>query len=229
MNSRRHIVPFDPHHFARQAAGGARQTLAETFSTIYRTRHWQGSESVSGEGAAAAQTARLEAALPDLLHRLSAQTLLDAPCGDFGWMQRVDLTGITYIGADIVPDLVAANAERYASPTRRFVTLDLAADPLPAADVLLCRDLLVHLSFTDIRRVLRNVQQAAIPYLLTTTFPGHAVNEDIVSGDWRLLNFEHPPFSFPPPQELIVEGCTEGGGQFADKSLGLWRVADLHL
>ena len=100
-------------------------------------------------------------------------------------------------------------------------------DPLPRADVLLCRDALVHLSFADIRRVLRNVRASGTAYLLTTTFPGHAVNEDIVSGDWRLLNLEHAPFAFPPPRALIVEGCTEGSGRFADKSLALWRVEDL--
>jgi hypothetical protein len=26
---------------------------------------------------------------------------------------------------------------------------------------------------------------------------------------------------------MLNEGCTEGGGAFADKSLGLWRVAEL--
>jgi hypothetical protein len=63
--------------------------------------------------------------------------------------------------------------------------------------------------------------------LLTTTFPAAADNEDIVTGDWRVLNLECSPFDFPPPMELLNEGCTEAGGRFADKSLGLWRIADL--
>jgi hypothetical protein len=29
------------------------------------------------------------------------------------------------------------------------------------------------------------------------------------------------------PQRVLVEGCTENGGAYADKALGLWRVADL--
>ncbi len=110
---------------------------------------------------------------------------------------------------------------------RRFMVLDLTADALPPADLLLCRDCLVHLSHADIRRALENIARSRITCLLTTTFPGGATNEDIVTGDWRPLDLERPPFSFPPPLRLLEEGCTESDGRFADKSLGLWRVADL--
>lgn len=227
MPDRRDLVPFDPRFFERERAAGKVRSLDETFADIHRAHHWQGSASPSGAGAAREQTTTIEREIPDLLRRLGATSLLDAPCGDFSWMQHVDLTGISYTGADIVPEIVAENAARYGAPGRTFVQLDLTRDPLPRADVLLCRDALVHLSFADIRRVLRNVRASGTAYLLTTTFPGHAVNEDIVSGDWRLLNLEHAPFAFPPPRALIVEGCTEGGGRFADKSLALWRVEDL--
>jgi hypothetical protein len=107
----------------------------------------------------------------------------------------------------------------------RFLVLDLTRDDLPQADALLCRDCLVHLSFADIRRALANVLRSGIPYLMTTTFPGCEVNEDIVTGDWRPLNLTRPPFDFPPPLELLNEGCTEGGGLFADKSLAVWQTA----
>jgi hypothetical protein len=45
----------------------------------------------------------------------------------------------------------------------------------------------------------------------------------------RMLNMEKFPFFFPKPIELIVEGCTEGNGEFADKSLGLWKLHDINL
>ena len=35
------------------------------------------------------------------------------------------------------------------------------------------------------------------------------------------------PFHLPAPEGLLVEGCLEGGGAYADKALGLWRIADL--
>lgn len=45
-----------------------------------------------------------------------------------------------------------------------------------------------------------------------------------MTGDWRPLDFTKAPFHWPAPDELIVEGCTEGAGAFADKSLGLWNT-----
>jgi hypothetical protein len=60
--------------------------------------------------------------------------------------------------------------------------------------------------------------------LLTTTFPEHDQNSDIVDGDWRLLNLQRAPFLFPGPLRLINERCTEADGAYDDKSLGLWRI-----
>jgi hypothetical protein len=105
--------------------------------------------------------------------------------------------------------------------------LDLTRSPLPPADLLLCRDCLVHLSYTDIAEAIDNVRRSTIEYLLTTTFTAESGFRDIVTGDWRPLNLETPPFSFPRPVELLREQCTEQNGAFADKSLGLWRVRDL--
>jgi len=227
MTSRRDLVPFDTRHFERRARNGERLPLQEAFEEVHRSHLWTGSESVSGAGSGAEQTSRLHTALPELLRELGTRTLLDAPCGDYGWIKTIPLPVERYIGADVVRSLIADRQALDADDRHTFVVLDLTRDPLPAADLLLCRDCLVHLSFDDVQRVTANVRRRGIPFLLATTFPDHEVNEDIVTGDWRLLNLERPPFRFPPPRRLINEGCTEGGGVFADKSLGLWAVDDL--
>ena len=132
-----------------------------------------------------------------------------------------------YIGADVVPSLIADHQARYGDDRHRFVTLDLRVDALPSADVLLCRDCLVHLSFADIGLALANIKRSGIAFLLTTTFPECDANEDTVTGDWRLLNLERAPFDFPAPLRLMNEHCSEAGGLFRDKSLGVWGVRDL--
>jgi hypothetical protein len=169
----------------------------------------------------------VRAELPKALRRLEAPTLLDVPCGDFTWMARVDLSGIDYIGGDIVATIVEKNNRLHSSSSRRFMDLDLTRDSLPAADVLLCRDCLVHLSYANIRAVLANVARSSIRYLLTTSFPGRNDNYDVADGDWRALDLEAPPFSFPEPVLTIVEECEEEDGTYADKSLLAWSVADL--
>jgi hypothetical protein len=140
-------------------------------------------------------------------------------------MRSVDLSGVNYIGLDIVKELVDRN-RTYESDHITFRHANLLADRLPRADLILCRDCLVHFCYSDIWRALRNICRSGSAYLLTTTFPTRC-NHDIWTGDWRPLNFEAEPFNFPQPLELIVEGCTELEGEFADKSLGLWRIDDL--
>ena len=142
-------------------------------------------------------------------------------------MREVDLRLDEYIGVDFLDGLIAENQRRYGVQDRRFLCLDIRDAPLPHADCILCRDCLVHLSFADISRVLQNFRDSGAHYLLATTFTDRRENEDTSHGAWRPLNLARPPLSFPRPLRLLNEKCSEAGGTFRDKSLGLWRLGDL--
>jgi hypothetical protein len=185
-------------------------------------------ESVSGPGSSLAQTAEIRRRLPLLFARLEINSMLDAPCGDHNWLHRVDLKLEKYVGIDIVPQIVEQNRSRFENQIKRFHVTDITRDFLPQCDLILCRDCLVHLSFAEISTALRNFGNSGAKYLLTTTFPKRQTNTDIQTGGWRTLNFQLPPFNFPPPMQLLNERCTEGNGRFNDKSLGLWSFSDIH-
>jgi hypothetical protein len=202
-------------------------SLAEKFAYIYETNMWGGEESKSGVGSATCATAQLRPQLLEMLGELQTRTLLDIPCGDFSWISEVADRIPRYVGADIVGHLILKNIRDCSGPNRTFVRLDLTSDELPEADIVLCRDCLVHLSFDNIVKAIANIKRSTARYLAATTFPEHRENLDIVDGDWRLLNLQIPPFSFPDPIRGISEGCTELDGAYADKTLGLWRIADL--
>ena len=201
-----------------------RLPLADRFGHIARTNLWGGA-SRSGLGSELVATATLRETLPPFLARYGVRTLLDAPCGDFGWLSMVNL-GVAYTGADIVPTLVEENERRYGGPAsgRRFLTLDLTPIRCRAPIVVLCRDCLVHLSFANVSRALANIRASGATYLLTTTFLEHDANADIEDGDWRMLNLERAPFNLPPPADVLLEQCLEGDGAYADKALGLWPL-----
>lgn len=201
-------------------------TAEAVFTRIHDRNDWRGGESISGPGSDREATAELRRALPALLAELGVRTLLDAPCGDFHWMSETPLALEAYVGVDIVAAVIAANQERYAAPGRTFRRLDLLADPLPRADLVLCRDALVHFSFRDIERSLAAFRGSGAAWLLTTTFPALGENRDIVTGEWRPIHLELAPFRLPPAARLLNEGFTGDGGRYADKSLGLWRLAD---
>lgn len=227
MMDRRRLVTFDPDHFAKRAPHDGPVDPVTAFRYAYLHNLWRGTETPSGAGSSLAQTRAIAAALPELCRRYGVRSLLDVPCGTFHWMAGVALPGVRYTGGDIVPDVVADATRRHGTPGRRFLVLDLTRSPLPPADLLLCRDCLVHLSYADIVQALANVRRSQIEYVLTTTFTAEAGFRNIVTGDWRPVNLEAPPFSFPPPLESLREECTEQHGAFADKALGLWRVCDL--
>ena len=80
------------------------------------------------------------------LNSLNVKVFLDAPCGDFNWMQHVELPEETlYIGGDIVGRLIEDLQQAHGNPTRSFRKLDIVEGPLPKADLWLCRDVLFHL------------------------------------------------------------------------------------
>lgn len=198
------------------------------FEKIYKSNLWGAHESRSGTGSDLYQTRRVRKYLPELVERLEVSSLLDLPCGDFYWMQSVNLN-CAYIGADLVGELVNDNNSKFGDGQKQFRCLDLLSEIPPKCDLVLTRDLLVHFSFLDAQQALRNLSESGARWLLTTTFPKVTENRDIRSGRWRPINLELHPFNFPAPVELLNEGCTEAGGRYADKSLGLWRIEDLQI
>lgn len=201
--------------------------MRRIFAAIHEANGWGGGESRSGPGSSRDRAA---AFLPDLIalvKSLGIRTLLDAPCGDFNWAGPLADAVEHYIGVDVVPALARANRLKAASPSRTFLCRDMLTQRLPPADLVFCRDALVHLSTQDVLRTLANIARTRADFLIATTFIGNRPNPDIAAGGWRPLNMQRPPFSFPPPLELIDERCHHSGGVYADKRLGLWRLRDL--
>jgi hypothetical protein len=214
-------------------AGGELHADPPAFEQVF-TRHAQlyrqfGDESISGPGSCLQQTRAVRERLPLLLAHLGVRTLIDAPCGDFNWMQHVEPGLHLYIGVDILTDMIAEHQWRHRRGGRRFSRIDLVTGELPRADGIFCRDLLPHLAYCEIASVLRNFAASGAVHLITTTFTGPRPNRDTSGGHWRTLNLTLPPFSFPPPLLTLNENCSESGGEYADKSLGVWRMADLPL
>jgi SAM-dependent methyltransferase len=192
------------------------------FVTFYRERGWGSDESASGPGSTLAATEVVRRVLRDVFHDYSVRSFMDIPCGDFNWMKAVDLSGIDYLGVDIVADLIAENTRKFGSAQVHFRCADMLTDRLPGVDLILCRDCLFHYPNKSILRIVRNLKESGSKYIFTTTFPRLAENRDLsTAGKFRPIDLQKPPFNFPEP--LFV--CDEGDGN--GKWLGLWRLVDL--
>lgn len=201
------------------------------FNQIYNDNTWGSGESRSGRGSELAQTKHIREALPSLLAELGVSSLLDVPCGDFHWMQHVDIAAIEYIGGDIVEDIITNNQRNFKFRKNvSFKVIDILKDELPKADAVLCRDLFVHFTLEDALCGIANVCRSGATYLIATTFTDRLMNSETLWLDmWRPLNMVQPPFNFPPPVAIINERCTEThlGLDYSDKCLGVWRICDI--
>lgn len=177
------------------------KTSQEKFADIYKQQLWNSPESGSGVGSELFYTENLRGWLLEKLPRYEVSSILDTACGDFNWMKRViSKLDIQYHGVDIVPEVIEDNNSKYGSDRCVFSTMDICNDPLPSGDLVIARDVLFHLSFADIDKFLNNLSKTDYRYLLTSTHKNvkTAVNKDIVTGHFRLIDLFAPPFRFDP-------------------------------
>jgi hypothetical protein len=199
--------------------------IDQVFELIHKENHWKDAESLSGTGSNKENSEAVLDIVSNFIETLKIKSLLDIPCGDFNWMKDVDLKDVNYLGADIVTGLVVNNHENYGTETVKFLRLNIIESVLPTVDLIFCRDCLVHFSYQDIQRAIESVKKSQSTYLMTTTFPAHR-NHDIITGNWRPINLQGSPFNFPAPMNIYNEVCIEDE-RYADKSLAVWRIADL--
>jgi hypothetical protein len=223
-----------PYRAARRVVANRFLSMDSVFGGIYRANAWGNAESVSGCGSSLPATAQIREVLPSIVKDYHIRSIVDAPCGDFNWMKEVALDLDQYTGVDIVPELIENNRLRHGNKRRAFRVGDLTADTLPKADLIICRDCLIHFSYRHAFAALRNFRRSRGTYLLTTTYNALEANRDIVTGSYRPINLRTEPFGLPEPIAWFPEDPVRlPGGEEADpragRGLGLWKVSDIPL
>lgn len=206
-------------------------SVKEIFTQVFHDNLWITQESVSGLGSSEVNTQHIVRELPFLFQNYNIKTVLDIPCGDFYWFDKIEMNDVYYIGADIVPELVSKNIKKY--PNKMFLEMDLLTDQLPTVDLIICRDCLFHFSKDNIMKALANIKRSNSKYLLTTSYSWKSfpnVGQDVWDIcdqriGWHRLNLMTPPYNFPPPLDFLIEGTKEF--QSEDRALCLWRCEDI--
>ena len=157
-------------------------------------------------------------AIVQLVGWFDIRSVTNVGCGEDWWMP--DLPG--YAACDIAPEAITAAKRNH--PDRTYVLWDASRKPIRRADLVVCRDVVQHLSVEDGRRLLPNLMVGK--YLLASTYID-GDNIDIVTGDAYRPNLEAEPFTMPPALLLIHDGYEyHDGDRLRDpaKMLGLWRL-----
>ena len=198
--------------------------IESIFTEIYRNKGWgQQWNSRSGRGSDLVHTKNLRSELPKLLNELQIKSMLDIPCGDFYWLKELDLDSISYVGADIVDDIISYNYEHYSQGNKIFKKLDMRSSELPKVDLVLCRDLFQHFSFKDIKESLSNIKKSNSTFFLATCQLLITSHEDIETGKDPKVNLTYPPFLLPKPMGVIDDSNLDN----QNKRLFLWKINQL--
>ena len=191
---------------------GMNVDLQNFFSQFYDPEklsdHWHhGPSSVSA-------TEPLRSKLTELAQRHNIRSMFDAGCCNCAWAQLI--TGIEYSGGDINKALIQQiNCQK---PQINVVVHDITTDPIPAVDLLFIRDVLIHLSTADKKRVIANWLSSGVPWLLMTQANEPSTNDDIEYKEfpWATVNWLLPPWNFPKPIDDIID-------IFSSKTMSLWH------
>jgi len=162
------------------------------------------------------------AAITSFLSAFAAPiTVCDLGCGDFNVGKELVPYVKKYVGVDIVTALITYNTEKFKDPKLTFQCLDIAIDNLPTADCALLRQVLQHVSNTEIQSILTKL--TAFKYVVITEHLPEGVftpNKEIISGQGIRLKKQSgvallaPPFNFKvkKEKELLSVPPTNGEG-----------------
>ncbi len=203
-----------------KAPATPRPELEARFTRVFSTNQWLDGESISGPGSRLNSGPVVEtlAVLKMICNDYNITSLNDIPCGDLNWIVKFlqEMPNIAYTGFDIVGPLIERN--RQAVPTIDCRFLDITSQVPPRADLVLCKDLIIHLDDADIDRTLGNIKASGSEYLLLSNNFGMPNNDllENIHGDsaCRYVDILAPPFGYSAPA-------------WRSQYLGLWKLSDL--
>ena len=175
---------------------------------VYEMKLWGGGNDVdfySGEGSHHPDIINpyIEAVTSFLTAFKTPLVVCDLGCGDFNIGKKLVKHTQKYIAVDIVESLIAHNKATFKETHLEFHCLDIATSNLPSGDCVLIRQVLQHLSNSEVQNILNKLSNYKY-VIITEHIPNgnFEPNKDIISGQGiRLkkqsgLNVLEPPFNF---------------------------------
>lgn len=164
----------------------------KVFSKIYKEDLWQGG---SGDGSKIENVGEYVDVLQKYIDKPEIKTVLDLGCGDWQFSKFLDLSSVLYLGVDIVDSVIDSNIDLYSASNIDFISRDIITYELPQVDLIICKDVLQHLSNRDVISVLIKIIKSSKFALITNDFnPESTSNIDIENGDYRYLDLTLSPF-----------------------------------
>ena len=181
-------------YFAIDAA--ERRRLTDTFNRIYAEGTWGRDATgtgTSGTGSTLEITREYRAFVENFIKTHQVTSIVDAGCGDWTFSSAMNWGDASYLGIDIASDVIAAVRKKHERGKISFRVGDIT-DELPAADLLISKDVLQHLPNAMVQRFIRNnLKKGKYKWAILTNDRGSR-NGDTPSGGYRAIDLALPPF-----------------------------------
>jgi hypothetical protein len=131
-------------------------TDSEKFTRIYAKQVWGNGTTVSplsGKGSNPDLAREYVHFVSEIIKKKKIQSVVDLGHGDWSMWRDYKFEDTKYLGFDVVTKIVEQNTKIYGNENRNFFKLS-QGEPLPHADLLICKDVLQHLSLNSIFSVL---------------------------------------------------------------------------
>lgn len=175
--------------------------IRKTFTHIYDSGYWKHGQDVggAGTGSTANVTEEYRKFLQQFLADHHIRTVVDAGCGDWEFSKLINWKGVEYTGIDIVTSVIKNNKQIYKKKNIHFIEGDAIHMNLPEADLLICKDVLQHLTNEDILEFTRQFpkfKHCLITNDLENSSTPPEINIDLKKrGGCRQLDLTQPPFN----------------------------------
>jgi predicted SAM-dependent methyltransferase len=117
-------------------------------------------------------------------------SVVDIGCGDFYVGRQIRPFCDAYVACDVLPELIEHNRHKFAELNVDFRTLDITSSRLPSADVIFVRQVLQHLSNSQIQGFLSKIGGTCKWLIVTEHLPqqtGFVPNIDHSTGQFTRL------------------------------------------
>jgi SAM-dependent methyltransferase len=186
-------------------------SLTSTFNRIYAEGHWGKDvtgKGISGSGSTLEITRKYRAYVEDFMKKHAVKSVVDAGCGDWNFSSAMDWGDASYLGVDIASDVIEADRKKYEKGKIKFQVGDITKD-LPAADLLISKDVLQHLSNELIHKFIKNNLRKGKYKWVILTNDRSSENRDIPTGEYRRVDLTAPPFEVKGLVDLPIKYGTE--------------------
>ena len=187
----------------------------DAMDQVYKLKLWgrNSSEFYSGEGSHLPEIVDpyIEKVVSFLKSFEKPLIVCDLGCGDFNIGKELFPYTEKYFAIDIVQDLIEFNKEKYKAENLEFQCLNIAEDKLPKGDFAIIRQVLQHLSNTEIQSIINKLSKFKY-ILITEHLPicDFEPNKDIISGQGIRIkkqsgvNLTAPPFNLKVKEEKEI-------------------------